>query len=156
MKKFDYKLDYKKLDFTKQDTRKLYRIGRGEQGVLLVRPYTNDICKYWRFKTPDIATQSANKIYDLYCDYRLKNDFVGMDMCRKFLEMGFTRARRYANHKDGRKYDSNGKVLPQEKDALYSDKAKSARIFKNIRDRVCNDLTYVKMRKKWKEYEEYN
>ena len=40
MKKFDYKLDYKKLDFTKQDIRKLYRIGRGEQGVLLVRPYT--------------------------------------------------------------------------------------------------------------------
>ena len=23
-------------------------------------------------------------------DYRAKNDFVGMDMCRKFLEMGFT------------------------------------------------------------------
>ena len=35
-----------------------------------------------------------------------------MDMCRKFLEMG-TRARRYANHKDGKKY-KNGKILPQE------------------------------------------
>ena len=31
----------------------------------------------------------------MYVDYRAKNDFVGMDMCRKFLEMGFTRARRY-------------------------------------------------------------
>ena len=31
-----------------------------------------------------------------------------MDMCRKFLEMGFTRARRYANHRSGRKYDSEG------------------------------------------------
>ena len=30
---------------------------------------------------------------------------MGMDMCRKFLEMGFTRASRYANHKNGRKYD---------------------------------------------------
>ena len=50
MKEFDYKLDYKKLDFTDKETRKQYRIGRGEQGVLLVRPYTDDICKYWRFK----------------------------------------------------------------------------------------------------------
>ena len=33
-----------------------------------------------------------------------------MDMCRKFLEMGFTRARRYANHKDGKKYDKNGNI----------------------------------------------
>ena len=32
-----------------------------------------------------------------------------MDMCRKFLEMGFTRARRYANHKDGKKYGKDGK-----------------------------------------------
>ena len=156
MKEFDYDLNYKTLDFSDEETRKLYRIGRGEQGVLLVRPYTNDICAHWRFKTPNEAVASSNKIYAMYLDYKDEKDFIGMDMCRKFLEMGFTRARRYANHKDGRKYDSNGKVLPQEKDALYSDKAKSARIFKNIRDRVCNDLTYVKMRKKWKEYEQYN
>ena len=38
MKEFDYDLDYKKLDFTDTETRELYRIGRGEQGVLLVRP----------------------------------------------------------------------------------------------------------------------
>ena len=34
----------KNLDFTDPETQKLYRIGRGEQGVLLVRPYTDDIC----------------------------------------------------------------------------------------------------------------
>ena len=49
MKEFDYELDYKSLDFTDAETRQLYRIGRGEQGVLLVRPYTNDICAHWRF-----------------------------------------------------------------------------------------------------------
>ena len=48
MKEFDYELDYKRLDFTDEETRKLYRIGRGEQGVLLVRPYTDDICAHWR------------------------------------------------------------------------------------------------------------
>ena len=63
MKEFDYKLDYKKLDFTDKEVRKLYRIGRGEQGVLLVRPYTDDICKFWKFKTPKIAVKSAEQIY---------------------------------------------------------------------------------------------
>ena len=36
MKEFDYELDYKSLDFTDPKIRGLYRIGRGEQGVLLV------------------------------------------------------------------------------------------------------------------------
>ena len=40
MKEFDYGLDYKTLDFTDEETRKLYRIGRGEQGVLLVLTLT--------------------------------------------------------------------------------------------------------------------
>ena len=156
MIEFDYKLDYKKLKFTDKETRKLYRIGRGEQGVLLVRPYTDQICKYWRFKTPTIAKRSAEKIYIMYADYRAKNDFVGMDMCRKFLEMGFTRARRYANHRDGKKYDKNGKVKPQEPDALTCDKAKSATIFKEFRDRVTRDSKYIRMRKMWREYENHN
>ena len=156
MIEFDYKLDYKKLYFTDKETRKLYRIGRGEQGVLLVKPYTNDICKYWKFKTPAIAKKSAEKIYTMYADYRAKNDFVGMDMCRKFLEMGFTRARRYANHKDGKKYDKNGNIRPQEKDWSTSDKAISARIFKTYRDRVTKDSKYINMRKMWREYENHN
>ena len=150
MIEFDYKLDYKNILFEPNDPR--YRIGRGEQGVLLVRPYTNDICKYWKFKTPYIAQQSAQKILDLYLGYRVKKDFVGMDMCRKFLEMGFTRARRYANHKDGKKY-KDGKILPQEKDALTSQKAISARIFKTYRDRVTKDAKYIRMRKMWRDYE---
>ena len=99
MKEFDYRLDYKKIDFKKIENRKLYRIGRGEQGVLLVRPYTDIICKHWRFKNPFVARTSSRKIYEMFESYKNKGDFIGMDMCRKFLEMGFTRARRYANHK---------------------------------------------------------
>ena len=156
MIEFDYKLDYKKLDFTDKEVRKLYRIGRGEQGVLLVRPYTNDICQYWRFQKPTIAKKSAQKIYEMYADYRAKNDFVGMDMCRKFLEMGFTRARRYANHRDGKKYDENGNIKPQEPDWATSQKAISAKIFKTYRDRVTKDSKYISMRKMWREYENHN
>ena len=153
MKEFDYDLDYKKLDFTDEETRKLYRIGRGEQGVLLVRPYPNTICNHWRFKTPREAIISSNRIFGMYLDYRDEKDFIGMDMCRKFLEMGFTRARRYANHKDGKKYDAEGNVKPQEPDALTSLKARSARIFKEVRDRVTSDPIYQKMRKLWRENE---
>ena len=130
-----------------------YRIGRGEQGVLLVRPYTNVICKYWRFRTPSIAQRSAADIYNLYIQYREEKDFVGMDMCRKFLEMGFTRARRYANHRDGKKYDVEGNVIPQEPDALTCDKAISARIFKQMRDEVAHDSVYQSMRKEWRSNE---
>jgi len=153
MKEFDYELDYKRLSFTDEETRKFYRIGRGEQGVLLVRPYTNDICAHWRFKTPDEAVKSSNKIFAMYLDYRDEKDFIGMDMCRKFLEMGFTRARRYANHNSGRKYDDEGNVKPQEPDHATSKYAQSATIFKKVRDLVANNDTYKHMRKTWRSKE---
>ena len=151
MKEFDYTIDYKNTLFAPNDSR--YRIGRGEQGVLLVRPYTEIICKHWRFRTPSTARVSATRIYDLYANYRDEGDFVGMDMCRKFLEMGFTRARRYANHKSGRKYNRDGTIKPQAKDALTSKKAVSARIFKEFRDRLTTDPKYVTMRKEWRDNE---
>ena len=148
MIEFDYNLDYKNTLFEPNDKR--YRIGRGEQGVLLVRPYTDDICKYWKFRTPRIAEESAKIIYKMYLDYKDESDFVGMDMCRKFLEMGFTRARRYANHNSGKKYDSEGNIRPQEPDHATSKYAKSAKIFKKVRDIVAKSNTYVKMRKEWR------
>jgi len=154
MIEFDYNLDYKNLMFTANDKR--YRIGRGEQGVLLIRPYTDVICKHWRFKTPIQAYISASRILFEYNLYKTKQDFVGMDMCRKFLEMGFTRSRRYANHKDGKKYDENGNVRPQEKDWATSDKAKSAKIFKDARNRVTTDMIYIQMRKQWRKNESNN
>ena len=151
MKEFNYELDYKNIDFKDQRNRKLYRIGRGEQGVLLVRPYTNDICAHWRFKTPQIAIESAHKIFDMYMDYFEEKDFIGMDMCRKFLEMGFTRARRYANHNTGRKYKKGTRdILPQEEDHATSKYAQSATIFKKVRDIVAKSDIYVTMRREWR------
>ena len=145
MLEFDYSIDYKNTLFEANDKR--YRIGRGEQGVLLVRPYTDLLCPLWKFKTPDIAQESASKLLQSYRLYKLKGDFVGMDMCRKFLEMGFTRARRYANHRNGKKYNKDGTIIPQEKDALTCEKAKCARVFKSARDMAVEDPIYEKMRK---------
>ena len=150
MKEFDYELDYKQLDFTDPETRKLYRIGRGEQGVLLVRPYTHDICSHWRFVDEETATKSSNKIYSMFCEYKQRDDFIGMDMARKFLEMGFTRARRYANHSSGRKY---AKISPCEEDCLTNVKARSAQIFKVVRDKAAYDLDYQRMRRSWRDNE---
>ena len=100
--KFDYSLDYKNLDL--RENPELYRVGKGEQGVLLVNPYKSEILPHWRFKTPEIARESSAKIYELFLEYKREKDFIGMDMARKFLQMGITRARRYANHPSGKKY----------------------------------------------------
>ena len=153
MKRFDYTLDYKNIDFTLEENRHLYRIGRGEQGVLLVRPYTDDICAKWRFKTKMEAIDSSEAIYQMFQQYKADGDFIGMDMARKFLEMGFTRSRRYANHRDGKKYNPAGEVKPQEPDALTCEKAECAKIFKLLRDIVTHDEDYVKMRKEWRAQE---
>ena len=100
-----------------------------KQGVLICEPYKSEICAHWRFKTVSEARESSEKILSMFYGFLKLGDFVGADMAKKFLHMGFTRARRYANHKDGRKYAADGSVLPQEPDALTSVKAQSAKIF---------------------------
>ena len=103
---FDYTLDFSLINFREQP--QLYRTGKGEQGVLLVEPYKSEILPWWRFRTPVEAGSSSAKIYSLFVQYGREGDFAGMDMARKFLQMGYTRARRYANHKGGKKYDGPG------------------------------------------------
>lgn len=109
--KFDYSRDYSKLDFRAHP--ELYQVGIGEQGVLLVEPYKSEILPHWRFATPEQARASAAKISELFQAYREAGDFPGMDMARKFLQMGMTRSRRYANHRSGKKY--RGPVPPDQK-----------------------------------------
>ena len=86
----------------------------------------------------------------MFCEYKKQQDFIGMDMARKFLEMGFTRARRYANHPSGKKYARDGSISPQSPTALHCEKSRSANVFKKIRDKVAKDETYVTMRKNWR------
>ena len=122
---FDYDLDFDRIDFRAMP--ELYRVGKGEQGVLLVEPYKSEILPHWRFATPEIAEESSRTIAAMFAEYKAAGDFVGMDMARKFLQMGWTRARRYANHRSGRKYDpDSAEVLPRQEDPV---KAESARIF---------------------------
>ncbi|RRZ92896.1 DUF4385 domain-containing protein [Erwinia sp. 198] len=142
MKEFDYEQDFKTIDFRQHP--ELYQVGRGEQGVLMVEPYKGEILPHWRFKTPAIAEASAKKIMELFEEYRAKDDFVGMDMARKFIQMGYTRARRYANHKGGRKYDEDRQVLPYH---VNEEKAEAAAIFKARWDKLREDEDYLKRKK---------
>jgi hypothetical protein len=139
---FDYDLDFESIDFRKNP--ELYRVGRGEQGVLLVEPYKSEVLKHWRFKNPEIAEESSAKIYQMFLDYKEKEDFVGMDMARKFLQMGYTRARRYTNYKGGKKYDENGEVNERQNDP---EKAESASIFMGKWKLAREDQDYLKRKK---------
>jgi hypothetical protein len=140
-----YMHDYDNIDFKKHPEK--YKINRGEQGVLMAEPYKSDIVKHWRFKTPEIATESAKKIYKMFLEYLEKEDFVGADMARKFLMMGWTRARRYANHPSGRKYKKGTReILPFADDHQTSDKAESAKIFKEVYDKARQNATYLKLK----------
>jgi hypothetical protein len=139
---FDYGLDFDSIDFRQHPG--LYRIGKGEQGVLLVEPYKSELLPHWRFRTPELARRSADTIFVMFVAYRDNGDFVGMDMARKFLQMGFTRARRYANHRSGRKWSpGRQEVLPQE---LDSEKAESAAIFYEAYVRAKDDPVYKRMK----------
>ncbi|MFC3800411.1 DUF4385 domain-containing protein [Cohnella sp. GCM10012308] len=147
MKPFDYSLDYANLDLRAHP--ELYAVGRGEQGVLMVEPYKSEILPHWRFKTPEEALESSEKIHAMFLAYKAADDFIGMDMARKFLQMGFTRARRYANHKSGRKYAAaGGEKLPDRYDPV---KAKSATIFKKKWDEARTDPDYLKMKRRHRE-----
>ena len=135
---FDYSIDFESTDFRAHP--ELYRIGRGEQGVLSVEPYKSKILPHWRFKTPEIAEKSSRAILAMFEAYRDAGDGVGMDMARKFLQMGWTRARRYANHRGGRKYDpATGDLLPYDVDPV---KAEAAAIFKRRYERAKADPAY--------------
>jgi hypothetical protein len=77
-------------------------------------------------------------------------------MARKFLQMGYTRSRRYANHKSGKKYRANpqlAETLVEQKEArkdilpldLDPVKAKSAAIFKQKWHEAKNNSKYQRL-----------
>ena len=135
---------YRGTDFRRHPER--YRIGRGEQGVLIAEPYKSEILPHWRFATPEKARASAEAIYQMFRDYKEQEDFVGMDMARKFLQMGFTRSRRYANHSSGEKYDEDGQLRDQDEHSEESSKAESARIFYRFYRKSIDDPDYKHLR----------
>ncbi|EAN8296029.1 DUF4385 domain-containing protein [Salmonella enterica] len=142
IKPFNYQQDFSSIDFRQQP--ELYQVERGEQGVLLVEPYKSEILPFWRYKDEASAMKSAEQIYQLFEAYRQQDDFVGMDMARKFIQMGYTRARRYANYKGGKKYAEDGSLNTRGNDPI---KAAAATVFKGWWDKIRQDEDYLKRKR---------
>lgn len=125
-----------------------YRIGPGEKGVLTVEPYKSEILPHWKFKTSQDAEESSEKIYEMFECFLDKDDFVGADMARKFLRMGMTRAKRYARHPSGTKYDDKGEEKPE---GFDEEKQKSSDIFKEKWKEAKDNERYKKLKDKHRE-----
>lgn len=127
----------------------LYRVGKGEQGVLICEPYKSELLPHWRFKTPALARMSADYIYSCFLDYLARNDFVGADMARKYLQMGFTRSRRYANYKGGKKYAADKSQYLR--GSGEPEKAVSAEIFYDKWQQAEENEKYAELKLMWKD-----
>lgn len=126
-----------------------YRVGKGEQGVLICQPYKQELVALWRFKTPAEARKSSAAIHKKFLAYLKDGDFVGADMARKFLQMGYTRARRYANYKGGRKYEGADHA-PLARGTGDPQKAISAAIFYKKWQQAERNRAYAKQKTAWK------
>ncbi len=128
-----------------------YRIGRGEQGVLTFEPYKSALLPLWRFRTVLIAKQSSQDLWSQFLSYYSQSDFVGMDMTRKFIQMGMTRAKRYANHKGGRKYDKvSGKELEKSKGHKdMKEKEEASQVFRAVWERCMAHEGYLEKKKEF-------
>tara|TARA_R100000700_G_C3134643_1_gene118527 strand:- start:198 stop:713 length:516 start_codon:yes stop_codon:yes gene_type:complete len=148
---FDHK-NYKwKPNIDYRENPNLYEIGRGQQGVLTCEPYKSELHPLWRFKTPEEAQLSALQIINKFFQYLEEDDFVGADMAKKYLHMGFTRSRRYYNHSSGTKWTKeNGEweVLPF--DRTETRFLESSEIFQSYWKIAREDTKYLKMKKKFK------
>lgn len=139
-----------KPDINYREQPERYRVGKGEQGVLICEPYKGEIGRFWRFKTKEIAQESSEQIFELFNDYLTANDFVGADMARKYLQMGYTRARRYANYKGGKKYDKDHHYQLLQRGTGETEKAEAANVFyKKWKLAEANPI-YMQLKKDWK------
>lgn len=126
-----------------------YEIGRGEEGVFKVQPYKGELLPLWTFKTPEDAEESAAAIHGRYEAYREADDFPGMDMARKYLQMGYTRAMRYARYPGGTKYVDGEEREPEE--WADPEKREAALRFEEYLERVREDEAYEEAKESHRE-----
>lgn len=136
------------IDYRKHPQK--YKVGKGEQGVLICEPYKSEIGRHWRFKNAEIAAESSAKIFELFINYLDQDDFVGADMARKYLQMGFTRARRYFNYKGGKKYNAERDYELMEKGTGDPEKALAADIFHKKWKMAEANQKYSHLKTQWK------
>jgi hypothetical protein len=132
-------------DLNYRERPEAYDVGRGEEGVFKVQPYKSELLPLWGYADRETADEAAEAVYERYLAYAREEDFVGMDMARKYLQMGYTRSMRYARYPGGRKYDEDG----DERDPVFwadHDKREAAIVFEHWLQRVREDDSYQAMK----------
>jgi len=126
-----------------------YEVGRGEQGVFKIQPYKDELLPLWSIKTADEAEEAAAAIYRKFEEYGRADEFPGMDLARKYLQMGWTRSLRYAKYPGGQKYVDDEERDPQR---WYDDeKYEISQVYRDHLDAVRSDEEYERLRERHRE-----
>jgi len=125
-----------------------YEVGRGEEGVFKVEPYKSELLPLWSIRTLEDGEAAAAAIHERFLEYKEADEFVGMDLARKYLRMGWTRALRYAKYPGGRKYDEDGNE--REPQQWYDEeKYEISQVYREYLDRVNADEEYRRRKADW-------
>jgi len=131
------------LDFRKHPEQYVYT--PDERGVFRIEPYKSELLPLWGFADERTAREAARAIRERFEAYCEDGDFVGADVCRKYLRMGYTRAMRYATYPGGRKYDDDGTERDPEEWA-DPEKRAAAEVFERHWEAVRTDDRYRELR----------
>jgi hypothetical protein len=140
-----YTLRSVKTDFRKHPQK--YRVGRETTTVLLAEPYKSELLDRLAYENYREASRSAQAIFRLFEAYRSKEDFIGMDMAKKVLYVGFVNARREAARQAVVK-DSGGQTRPLAPDWMSADKSRAATVFFRYYRRIIRDPKYLNARRR--------
>jgi hypothetical protein len=139
------------LDFRAHPER--YRHTPDERGAFKIEPYKSELLPKWGITDLEAAEEGAGAVFERYREYRDADDFVGMDMARKYLQMGWTRAMRYAKYPSGQKYERrDGERVEREPQEWYDEeKREIALVYREYLDRVREDEAYEDAKERHRE-----
>jgi len=63
-----------------------------ETGILTFEPYKSALLPHWCFRTGAIAKESSSIPYQKFLEYYEDKDFPGMNIPRKFIQIGTMRS----------------------------------------------------------------
>ncbi|MFC5971224.1 DUF4385 domain-containing protein [Halomarina salina] len=126
-----------------------YDIGRGEEGVFKVEPYKSELLPLWGYTDRETADEAGEAIYEQFRAYRDREEFVGMDMARKYLQMGYTRSMRYARYPGGQKYEDGEERDPEH--WADHDKREAALVYEVWWGRVRADDRYQELKERYRD-----
>jgi Domain of unknown function (DUF4385) len=96
----------------------------------------------WKFKDEGAARESSEAIYKKFLEHRSEGDLAGMDVARKYLQMGWTRSLRYAKYKGGDK--------SRHREDLDPEKSRAAEVYRKKWRAAAEDEEYLRLKEEHK------